>query len=356
MIKLEEDRLNYIFSNKINPENLRNIFINMVREKEQKCIERINKQTTKKEEEICIDNPVLELNINAVFFDPPKISLCNEIKNQAYLKYGTANRPCIIFDVDETLTRTFFFDYNISTEMMKNVKQIIGVKDNDDNDSVISLDGLIVTKFYMAILRPNLRAILERLSRNFDLAISSLGVRDYIYSFVDALDPTRTLFSNRIMAREDLEELGYIKEKCILPNWGGPKNCIVIDDMLYPWNSKVILINISQYLSIDDSDLLRETYHMHQIQPEEKYILEEICDFLEIVLEKYKSDNSETEPLFIDFSDLCFTLSRIYDFSIPVNFGALNKIPYNIIRNENYDVFMLQRMKSIIDMRFLRKK
>jgi len=65
---------------------------------------------------------------------------------------------------------------------------------------------LLNREWYYVKLRPHLRAFLEEVSKLFQLSIYTQGTRPYANNIAQIVDPTKALFANRIVSREQAGE------------------------------------------------------------------------------------------------------------------------------------------------------
>ncbi|KAH3723943.1 RNA polymerase II subunit A C-terminal domain phosphatase-like [Dreissena polymorpha] len=57
--------------------------------------------------------------------------------------------------------------------------------------------------WYHTRLRPGIKEFLKRISKLYELHIGTFGVRLYVHTIAMILDPSRSLFSHRILSRDE---------------------------------------------------------------------------------------------------------------------------------------------------------
>jgi hypothetical protein len=154
-------------------------------------------------------------------------------------RFGFVTRPCVILDLDETLVHSILLPSKC---------------DNPPPQRALwePLPDSIMSWYGETIFRPWVDDALALLSVKFDLAVMTMASRSYALPLIDCIDPTHTIFCDRIATRDDLLDIFAEDTESIhkfaLPEWGGSQNCVAIDDYTAIWDPSVTVINVPMFL------------------------------------------------------------------------------------------------------------
>ncbi|ODM90724.1 RNA polymerase II subunit A C-terminal domain phosphatase [Orchesella cincta] len=103
------------------------------------------------------------------------------------------------------------------------------------------------TVWYHTRIRPYTQQFLENISKLYELHICTFGTRQYAYTIAHHLDPSRKLFSDRILSRDECfsqnSKTANLKE--LFPR--GDHMVCIIDDREDVWNFAPNLIHVKPY-------------------------------------------------------------------------------------------------------------
>ncbi|KAK4292311.1 hypothetical protein Pmani_034908 [Petrolisthes manimaculis] len=101
--------------------------------------------------------------------------------------------------------------------------------------------------WYHARLRPHTRQFLEKVSRLYELHISTFGVREYAHHIAHFLDPDRKLFGQRILSRNECLDLMSKKANLDSLFPCGDNLVCIIDDRTDVWNFAPNVVQVVPY-------------------------------------------------------------------------------------------------------------
>jgi hypothetical protein len=104
---------------------------------------------------------------------------------------------------------------------------------------------LIIGTDYCAVVRPGATGFVSEMTKYFDLALCSTEDRDYVADVLGILDPTGTVFGNRVLDKQDL--CGTTKRVPI--SWGGVRNAIVVANDANGWESDAMVFDIRTFIA-----------------------------------------------------------------------------------------------------------
>nr|XP_045605926.1 RNA polymerase II subunit A C-terminal domain phosphatase-like isoform X2 [Procambarus clarkii] len=101
--------------------------------------------------------------------------------------------------------------------------------------------------WYHARLRPHTKTFLEKISKYYELHISTFGVREYAHHIAHFLDPDRKLFGQRILSRNEC--LDMMSKKANLDSLFpcGDNLVCIIDDRTDVWNYSPNVVQVVPY-------------------------------------------------------------------------------------------------------------
>ncbi|KAG7167207.1 RNA polymerase II subunit A C-terminal domain phosphatase-like isoform X2 [Homarus americanus] len=101
--------------------------------------------------------------------------------------------------------------------------------------------------WYHARLRPHTKVFLEKVSKYYELHISTFGVREYAHHIAHFLDPDRLLFGQRILSRNEC--LDMMSKKANLDSLFpcGDNLVCIIDDRTDVWNLSPNVVQVIPY-------------------------------------------------------------------------------------------------------------
>ena len=99
--------------------------------------------------------------------------------------------------------------------------------------------------WYYIKLRPGLESFLERVAEMYELHIYTMGTRAYAQNIADIIDPTRKLFGDRILSRDESGSLTAKNLQRLFPV--DTKMVVIIDDRGDVWRWNPNLIKVSPY-------------------------------------------------------------------------------------------------------------
>ncbi|KAJ5239490.1 hypothetical protein N7468_004109 [Penicillium chermesinum] len=99
--------------------------------------------------------------------------------------------------------------------------------------------------WYYIKLRPGLEEFLENVSQLYELHIYTMGTRAYAQNIADIIDPTRKLFGDRILSRDESGSLTAKNLQRLFPV--DTKMVVIIDDRGDVWRWNPNLIKVTPY-------------------------------------------------------------------------------------------------------------
>lgn len=99
--------------------------------------------------------------------------------------------------------------------------------------------------WYYIKLRPGLEEFLEKVAELYELHIYTMGTRAYAQNIADIIDPTRKLFGDRILSRDESGSLTAKNLQRLFPV--DTKMVVIIDDRGDVWRWSPNLIKVSPY-------------------------------------------------------------------------------------------------------------
>ncbi|KAG0155149.1 hypothetical protein PDIDSM_722 [Penicillium digitatum] len=99
--------------------------------------------------------------------------------------------------------------------------------------------------WYYIKLRPGLEEFLQNVAEIYELHIYTMGTRAYAQHIVDIIDPTRKLFGDRILSRDESGSLTVKDLQRLFPV--DTKMVVIIDDRCDIWRWSPNLIKVSPY-------------------------------------------------------------------------------------------------------------
>ncbi|KAJ5584461.1 uncharacterized protein N7459_004261 [Penicillium hispanicum] len=99
--------------------------------------------------------------------------------------------------------------------------------------------------WYYIKLRPGLEYFLEKVAEMYELHIYTMGTRAYAQNIADIIDPTRKLFGDRILSRDESGSLTAKNLQRLFPV--DTKMVVIIDDRGDVWRWNPNLIKVSPY-------------------------------------------------------------------------------------------------------------
>ncbi|KAJ5674026.1 hypothetical protein N7462_009465 [Penicillium macrosclerotiorum] len=99
--------------------------------------------------------------------------------------------------------------------------------------------------WYYIKLRPGLEDFLEKVAELYELHIYTMGTRAYAQNIADIIDPTRKLFGDRILSRDESGSLTAKNLQRLFPV--DTKMVVIIDDRGDVWRWSPNLIKVSPY-------------------------------------------------------------------------------------------------------------
>lgn len=99
--------------------------------------------------------------------------------------------------------------------------------------------------WYYIKLRPGLEGFLEKVAELYELHIYTMGTRAYAQNIADIIDPTRKLFGDRILSRDESGSLTAKNLQRLFPV--DTKMVVIIDDRGDVWRWSPNLIKVSPY-------------------------------------------------------------------------------------------------------------
>lgn len=166
---------------------------------------------------------------------------------------GTNRKPCLVLDLDDTLIRSEdFVGCSLGTRRTDDSK-VYGTHPPNKGDNYRIRDfGIIDTDTYDVVIeegvftlhiRPGARVFIQEMSVYFELAVCSLGTREYVSRIVAILDPDSVLFGGRILDRDDLSD----GVKDIPSEWAPDGDFLVIDDLPSVWKPGTRVIRVPRF-------------------------------------------------------------------------------------------------------------
>lgn len=168
----------------------------------------------------------------------------NRVEEDAKRRLLSSRRLTLVVDLDQTI---------IHATVDPTVGEWREDKDNPNHEAVREVrqfqlidDGPGMRGcWYYIKLRPGLEEFLKNVAEIYELHIYTMGTRAYAQHIVDIIDPTRTLFGDRILSRDESGSLTVKDLQRLFPV--DTKMVVIIDDRGDIWRWSPNLIKVSPY-------------------------------------------------------------------------------------------------------------
>ncbi|KAJ5095391.1 hypothetical protein NUU61_004747 [Penicillium alfredii] len=166
------------------------------------------------------------------------------VEEDAKRRLLASRRLSLVVDLDQTIIHATVDPTvgewkedkdNPNHEALKNVRQFQLIDDGP---------GMRGCWYYIK-LRPGLEQFLENVAELFELHIYTMGTRAYAQNIADIIDPTRKLFGDRILSRDESGSLTAKNLQRLFPV--DTKMVVIIDDRGDVWRWNPNLIKVSPY-------------------------------------------------------------------------------------------------------------
>lgn len=127
---------------------------------------------------------------------------------------------------------------------------------------------------YSVKLRPNLKSMLRKVSKLYEIHVYTMGTRPYAERIVGIIDPTRKYFHDRIITRDENQGVLVKRLSRLFPY--NHKNIVILDDRADVWDYCENLVLIKPFWYFNHVDINDPSKLKRKIEKE----LEEVGEFV----------------------------------------------------------------------------
>ncbi|KAJ5577191.1 NLI interacting factor [Penicillium sp. DV-2018c] len=166
------------------------------------------------------------------------------VEEDAKRRLLSSRRLTLVVDLDQTIIHATVDPTVGEWREDKNNPNYEAVKDVRQFQLIDDGPGMRGCWYYIK-LRPGLEEFLQNVAEIYELHIYTMGTRAYAQHIVDIIDPTRKLFGDRILSRDESGSLTVKDLQRLFPV--DTKMVVIIDDRGDIWRWSPNLIKVSPY-------------------------------------------------------------------------------------------------------------